>query len=45
MVDKILEHKEDLGDELSGDEQPKRPVFQIVTTKKDGDQAMEETKE
>lgn len=31
MVDKILAQKEDSDDYLSGDEQPKKPLFQITT--------------
>jgi hypothetical protein len=47
MVDKILAKKNDSDDNLSGDDQPKKPVFQITTVKKEaGDSKMEEeTKE
>lgn len=48
MVDRILAHKDESDDNLSGDEQPKKPVFQITTVpKQTGDSKMdeEETKE
>lgn len=47
MVDKILAHKGDSENELSGDEQPAKPLFQITTVaKQTGDSNMEEeTKE
>jgi hypothetical protein len=47
MVDRILAQKDESDDNLSGDEQPKKPVFQITTVPKQaGDSNMEEeTKE
>jgi len=47
MVDKILAKKDDSDDNLSGDDQPQKPVFQITTVQKEaGDSKMEEeTKE
>ena len=46
MVDRILAQKDESNDNLSGDEQPKKPVFQITTVpKQTGDSNMEEEEE